>query len=151
MLVPIENVVGTGYNAGLTATTFVQPDSYAGAGYTSPSGQRIGGQKLGVDMAARMLAHQGRYQRGPVAGANVGELGYVAKDRGVPYLTERDRLGSLGAPMCGDPGVFCQESPPVPGSLPFSGKTSDIDLAWSFKQLAVPIALLAGLWYFGRR
>jgi hypothetical protein len=101
MLVPITESVGTGYNAGLTATAFAQqPDAYAGAGFTSPSGLPIGGLKLGADEAYRMvaLAQSRRYSRGPAALGAASEEGYVPKDRAAPYLTEAEQAArSAGA------------------------------------------------------
>lgn len=100
MLVPIENLVGSGYNAGLTATAFMyQPDGHAGAGYTTPSGVTVGGQKLGVDAIRRAVeGNQGqRYMSGPPAVRAISESGYVAKDRAAPYMTEGEvRLSGLG-------------------------------------------------------
>lgn len=95
MLVPLQQVVGSGYNAGLTATTFAvaQPDQMVGAGFTSPSGIPIGGLKLGNDLAYRMVAtaQNNRYRNGPPALGATSETGYVAKDRSVPYMTEAEQ------------------------------------------------------------
>jgi len=93
MLVPLQQVVGTGYNAGLTATTLAfQPDAYAGAGFTSPSGRPIGGMKLGKDVAYRMVAtaQAARYSNGPPALGAASEINPVMKDRSVPYYTEAE-------------------------------------------------------------
>lgn len=95
MLVPLQQVVGTGYNAGLTATAFtVQPDYYVGAGYTSPSGRPIGGLKVGRDViAAQALANnRARYTQGPLALGAASEAGYVAKDQTAQYLTEAEQM-----------------------------------------------------------
>jgi hypothetical protein len=85
MLVPVTHLVGAGYNAGLTATTYaLQPDAYAGAGFTSPSGRPIGGLKLGQDEAYRMVAtaQRARYSQGPPALMAASESGYVPHQPG---------------------------------------------------------------------
>jgi hypothetical protein len=94
MLVPLTQVIGTGYNAGLTATTLAfQPDAYAGGGFTSPSGRPVGGLKLGKDVAYRMVAtaQNNRYRNGPPALGAASEIDPVMKDRSVPYMTEADQ------------------------------------------------------------
>ena len=114
MLVPLQQVVGSGYNAGLTATTFAiaQPDQFVGAGYTSPSGRPIGGLKIGFDTVYNMVAtDQGnRYRIGRAALAAASEpppggTGYVPKDRRASYLTEAEQAsrGSLSGDPGGDP------------------------------------------------
>jgi len=115
MLVPLTQVIGTGYNAGLTATTLAfQPDAYAGGGFTSPSGRPVGGLKLGKDVAYRMVAtaQNNRYRNGPPALGCASEINPVMKDRSVPYFTEREqqsRFSGLGADEAVDLGPLVAE------------------------------------------